>query len=160
MYYRVWVMKIFKTNDDLEINSDAHRRRDQSATELMWFYCFIINQHSCSFKLFVCFYLSQSKHIAVVKSRCKKFMNEFLIISGTEFHLSTFRSHPHKARAFPVWSFSLVLKNLNTASSQEIFACRQNHWNWLKTMYCSIHARPVCGAVILPQRYTKMFLRW
>ncbi len=48
----------------------------------------------------------------------------------------------------------LSLSNLFFPSSQEISTYTRNHET--DTKRCSIHARPVCGAVILPQRYTKM----
>ncbi len=47
----------------------------------------------------------------------------------------------------------LSLSDLFFSSSQEISAYKRNHETDSKQ--CSIHARPVCGAVILPQRYTK-----
>ncbi len=47
----------------------------------------------------------------------------------------------------------LCLSHLFIPSSQEISAYRRNHDTDSKQ--CSMHAIPVCDAVILPQRYTK-----
>ncbi len=64
---------------------------------------------------------------------------------GQLFFSGWLRLHPHEASAFPIWSFFPL--------SQEISAYTRNHET--NTKRCSKHARPVCGAVILPQRYTK-----
>lgn len=72
-----------------------------------------------------------------------------------EFETMTTKSTSTQSLSVPYPFFSPRCKqnSVNTALSQEIPVYTINHWNNSKR--CSVHARPVCGAIILLQRYSK-----
>ncbi len=63
------------------------------------------------------------------------------------------RAHSHDAKAFPIHNF-FHCSFVNTVSSQKN-TCVNMKTTEADSKRCSIHARPICGIVILPQRYTK-----
>lgn len=56
---------------------------------------------------------------------------------------SPLRPHPHEARAFPFKSFFLSLRRLKNL--------RTHKTGKTNSKRCSVHAKSLCGAIILPQ---------